>query len=75
MRWQERVDRLIAYFYARLREPSTYIGLTKAFAAGGWHALDANNKGELLMQAAIFTIGMIEALLPAGTLFKKADPK
>jgi hypothetical protein len=56
-----------------LREPSTYIGLTKAFAAGGWHALDGNNRGELLMQAAIFTIGMLEALLPAGTLFKRGN--
>ena len=72
MTLRDRADRLIAYLYARLREPSTYIGLTKAFAAGGWHALDANNKGELIMQAAIFTIGMVEALLPAGTLFKKA---
>lgn len=75
MTLQDRLDRLVAYFYNRLREPSTYIGLTKAFAAGGWHALDANNRGELIMQAAIFTIGMLEAVLPAGTLFKKAEPK
>jgi hypothetical protein len=71
----DRLDRLVAYLYARLREPITYIGLTKSLAAGSWAAMDASSRGEAIMQAAIFVIGALEALLPAGTLFKKAEPK
>jgi hypothetical protein len=75
MTLHERLDRLVAYLYARLREPITYIGLSKAIAAGSWAALDASSKGEIIMQAVIFGIGMVEALLPAGTLFRKAEDR
>jgi hypothetical protein len=71
---RERLVKVLWYLLDRLREPMTYVGLSKIIAAGSWAALDGSSRGEVIMQYTIIGVGVIEALLPNKWLYKRNEP-
>jgi hypothetical protein len=59
------------YVLARLSEPSTWKGLILVVTAFGWWDLSKNNQGEAVAQAGLLVVGLINAVLPQATLYRK----